>query len=125
MEIPRRFFGLARNIENGGSVTILATVLVDTDSRLDQVIFEEFKGTGNSEIILDRSLAEARLFPAINLTASGTRKAHLLYPPGEYERLVRLQRALAQRAPKQALTALLQLLEKHPTNEALLAAIPV
>ena len=125
MEIPRRFFGLARNIENGGSVTILATVLVDTDSRLDQVIFEEFKGTGNSELVLDRSLAEARLFPAINLTASGTRKAHLLYPPDQYDRLVRLQRALAQRSPKQALVALLQLLEKHPTNEALLQAIPV
>jgi transcription termination factor Rho len=125
MEIPRRFFGLARNIENGGSVTILATVLIDTDSRLDQVIFEEFKGTGNSELILDRSLAEARIFPAINVTVSGTRKAHLLYPPDEYDRLVRLQRALAQRPPKQALTALLQLLEKHATNEALLQAIPV
>jgi len=125
MEIPRRFFGLARNVENGGSVTILATVLIDTDSRLDQVIFEEFKGTGNSELVLDRSLAESRLFPAINLTASGTRKAHLLYAPDEYERLVRLQRALAQRPPKQALTALLQLLDKHPTNEALLQAIPV
>jgi transcription termination factor Rho len=124
LEIPRRFFGLARNVENGGSVTILATVLVDTDSRLDQVIYEEFKGTGNSELVLDRSLAEARLFPAINLTASGTRKAHLLYAPDDYERLVRLQRALAQRPTKQALTSLLQLLEKHPTNEALLQAIP-
>ncbi len=124
LEIPRRFFGLARNVEGGGSVTILATILVDTGSRLDQVVFEEFKGTGNSEIVLDRALAEARLFPAIHLSASGTRKAHLLYSPEEYERLVKLQRALAERPPKQALTALLQLLDKYPTNEELLQTIP-
>jgi transcription termination factor Rho len=125
MEIPRRFFGLARNIEHGGSVTILATVLVDTGSRLDQVIFEEFKGTGNSEIVLDRSLAEEHLFPAIHLTASGTRKAHLLYEADDYRRLAKLQRALAERAPKQALTSLLQLLEEYPSNEELLQTIPV
>jgi transcription termination factor Rho len=124
LEIPRRFFGLARNIENGGSVTILATVLIDTGSRLDQVIFEEFKGTGNSEIVLDRSLAEARIFPAIDVSASGTRKAHLLYNTDDYQRLVKLQRALAERPTKQALTSLLQLLEKHPTNPELLQTIP-
>jgi transcription termination factor Rho len=122
-EIPRRFFGLARNIEAGGSVTIIATILVDTGSRLDQVVFEEFKGTGNSEIVLDRALAEARLFPAINLTASSTRKAHLLYSGDEYQRLVKLQRALAERPPKQALTALFGLLDKYPNNEQLLQAI--
>ena len=122
-EIPRRFFGLARNIEAGGSVTIVATILVDTGSRLDQVVFEEFKGTGNSEIVLDRALAEARLFPAINLTASSTRKAHLLYSGDEYQRLVKLQRALAERPPKQALTALFGLLDKYPNNEQLLQAI--
>jgi len=125
MEIPRRFFGLARNIEDGGSVTILATILVDTGSRMDQVIFEEFKGTGNSEIVLDRSLAEAHIFPAIHLTASGTRKAHLLYDPDDYQRLVKLQRALAERPPKQALTSLLQHLEKYPSNEEFLQTIPV
>jgi len=125
VEIPRRFFGLARNIEGGGSVTILATVLIDTGSRLDQVIFEEFKGTGNSEVVLDRSLAEARIFPAINLTASGTRKAHLLYPPDDYQRLAKLQRALAERPLKQALTSLLQLMDKYPTNEELLQTIPL
>ena len=123
-EIPRRFFGLARNIEAGGSVTIIATILVDTGSRLDQVVFEEFKGTGNSEIVLDRALAEARLFPAINLAASSTRKAHLLYSADEYQRLVKLQRALAERPPKQALTALLGLLDKYPNNEQLLQNIP-
>ena len=124
LEIPRRLFGLARNAESGGSVTIVATCLIDTGSRLDQVIFEEFKGTGNSEIVLDRSLAEARIFPAIDVSASGTRKAHLLYNTDDYQRLVKLQRALAQRSPKQALTSLLQLLEKHPTNQELLQTIP-
>jgi transcription termination factor Rho len=125
LEIPRRFFGQARNIEGGGSVTIIATILVDTGSRLDQVVFEEFKGTGNSEIILDRSLADARLFPAIDVTASGTRKDHLLYPADEYQRLTKLHRALAGQAPRQALLSLLQLLEKYPTNEELLQTIPL
>jgi transcription termination factor Rho len=123
LEIPRRFFGLARNVENGGSVTILATVLVDTGSRLDQVVFEEFKGTGNQEVVLDRGLAEARIFPAIDVHASGTRKEHLLYAPEQYQRLVKLRRALAERSTKDALLALLQLLEKYPTNEKLLAQI--
>jgi transcription termination factor Rho len=125
LEIPRRFFGQARNIEQGGSVTIIATILVDTGSRLDQVVFEEFKGTGNSEIILDRSLAQARLFPAIDVTASGTRKDHLLYSADDYQRLTKLHRALAGRSPRQAMTSLLQLLEKHPTNEELLRTIPL
>jgi transcription termination factor Rho len=125
LEIPRRFFGLARNVEDGGSVTILATVLIDTGSRMDQVIFEEFKGTGNSEIVLDRSLAEARIFPAINLPASGTRKAELLYGPDDTQRLAKLRRLLAERAPKDALLSLLQLLEKYPTNEELLKRIPL
>jgi transcription termination factor Rho len=124
LEIPRRFFGAARNVEGGGSATIVATVLVDTGSRLDQVIFEEFKGTGNSEIVLDRSLAEARLFPAINLLASSTRKAHLLYSADDYRRLEKLRRALAGRPPKEALAALLRLLEQYPSNEALLQSIP-
>ena len=125
LEIPRRFFGQARNIELGGSVTIIATILVDTGSRLDQVVFEEFKGTGNSEIVLDRSLAQARLFPAIDVTASGTRKDHLLYSPDDYRRLTKLHRALSERAPRQALTSLLQLLEKYPTNDELLQTIPL
>jgi transcription termination factor Rho len=125
MEIPRRFFGLARNIENGGSVTILATILVDTGSRLDQVVFEEFKGTGNSEIVLDRDLAEARVFPAINLTASGTRRAELLYSPEEMRKLDWLRRALAERDSEAAMDALLRLMDKYPTNEALLDSIRI
>ena len=123
LEIPRRFFGLARNVEDGGSATIIATALVDTGSRMDQLIFEEFKGTGNSEIVLDRSLAEARIFPAIDISASGTRKEELFYGPDEMGRLARLRRGLANREPREALRSLLKLLEKYPTNEELLQSI--
>lgn len=125
LEIPRRFFGLARNIEGGGSVTIIATALIDTGSRLDRLIFEEFKGTGNSEIVLDRSLAEARLFPAINLTASGTRRDERLYSPDEIQRLAWLRRELVDQQPKEALLSLFRLFERYPTNEALLQNVPV
>jgi transcription termination factor Rho len=125
LEIPRRFFGLARKIENGGSVTIIATALVDTGSRMDQLIFEEFKGTGNSEIILNRSLAESRIFPAIDLPQSGTRKEDRLYDEQDMIRLSKLRRILAERKPAEAMQSLLQLMEKHPTNEAFLASIPV
>ncbi len=120
LEIPRRFFGLARNIEKGGSVTVIATALVETGSRMDDLIFEEFKATGNSELKLDRSLAEARIFPAINIKASGTRKEELLYTPAEMEKLTLLRRALADRDSKSAMTGLLNLLQKAPTNEELL-----
>ncbi|UCH93145.1 MAG: transcription termination factor Rho [Candidatus Aminicenantes bacterium] len=118
MEVPRRFFGLARSIEGGGSVTIIATILVDTGSRMDQLIFEEFKGTGNSEIILDRSLAEARVFPAINLLASGTRKEERLYEPHQIQQINRLRRALTKiKSNKEAMELLLKFLNKYPTNE--------
>jgi transcription termination factor Rho len=123
MEMPRRFFGLARNAEGGGSVTVLASVLVDTGSRLDQVIFEELKATGNSEVVLDRTLAEARIFPAININASGTRREELLYPPDEMARLRTLRRGLANYQPREAMLGLLQLLEKYPTNSELLRAL--
>jgi transcription termination factor Rho len=123
LQIPRRFFGLARNIEKGGSVTILATVLIDTGSRMDQFIFEEFKGTGNSEIVLDRALAEAYVFPAINLAASSTRKEERLYSSDTSKRLARLRRTLASRPPREALEYLLGLLAKYPTNEELLQSI--
>jgi transcription termination factor Rho len=117
LEIPRRFFGLARNIENGGSLTIIATVLVDTGSRMDQLIFEEFKGTGNSEIILDRRIAEARVFPAIDIPASGTRKEELLYSPGELRQITRLRRALAKTKPKEAMELFHRFLVKYPSND--------
>ncbi len=124
LEIPRRFFGLARNIENGGSVTIIATCLVDTGSRMDQLIFEEFKGTGNSELILDRQLAEQRIFPAINIPASGTRKEERLYNEEEIKRISKMRRALTGRNPRDAVQSLLNLLGKHPTNEEFLQTIP-
>jgi len=105
LEIPRRFFGLARQVEDGGSVTIIATVLVDTGSRMDELIFQEFKGTGNSEIVLDRAMAELRIFPAINLPASGTRKEELLYDPLELRRVSAIRSAMEQRKPEAALGA--------------------
>lgn len=123
LQIPRRFFGLARNIEHGGSVTILGTILIDTGSRMDQFIYEEFKGTGNSEVVLDRSLAEAYIFPAINLSASSTRKESLMYSPEDSQRLTYLRRELVARPPQDAMLYLLGLLGQYPTNEALLQAI--
>ncbi len=125
LEFPRRFFGLARNIEGGGSVTIIATALVDTGSRMDQLIFEEFKGTGNSEIILERSLAEAHIFPAINLNASSTRKEERLFSPEENLLMAALRRMLADKKPGQAMEHLLKLIEKYPTNEELVMDIPL
>ncbi len=123
LEIPRRFFGMARNIENGGSVTIIATILVDTGSRMDQLIFEEFKGTGNSEIVLDRSLAEARIFPAINLPASGTRKEECLYSPENSRKLAMMRRVLSSYKPKEVIESLIKLLNKYPTNEEFLQSL--
>ncbi|NIR49219.1 transcription termination factor Rho [candidate division KSB1 bacterium] len=120
LEIPRRFFGLARNIEGGGSVTVIATALIDTGSRMDDYIFQEFKGTGNSEIVLDRALAESRIFPAINIQASGTRKEELLYTEEEMSWLAALRRQLADLDPKAAITKLLNLIDRAPTNEALM-----
>ncbi len=123
LEIPRRFFGLARKIENGGSVTIVATVLKDTGSRMDELIFEEFKGTGNAEVVLDRSLAEARIFPAIDLAASGTRKEHKLYGEEDTRRLQKLRRALAGMKPQLAMEQMLRLMAKYPTNREFLDSI--
>lgn len=123
LEIPRRLFGLARNIENGGSVTIIATCLIDTGSRMDQLIFEEFKGTGNSEIVLDRLLAEARIFPAIDIPASGTRKEDKLYNNQEMKGLATLHRVLSSYGRREATEALFKLLERYPTNTAFLESM--
>lgn len=120
LEIPRQLFGLARNIENGGSVTVIATALIETNSRMDDYIFEEFKSTGNSEIVLDRSLAEARIFPALNVLASGTRREEMLYSEDEMARLTTLRRWLAGGKPKAAMNGLLKLIDQVPTNEELL-----
>ncbi len=121
--IPRRFFGLARNVEGGGSVTLLATALINTGSRMDDLIYEEFKGTGNSEIVLDRALAQEQLFPAIDVHRTGTRKEERLYDPAEMAHLAALRRGLAGYPPRQALTHLLKLLAQYPTNAELLRHI--
>jgi len=123
LEIPRRLFGLARNIENGGSITIIATCLINTGSRMDQLIFEEFKGTGNSEIVLDRSLAEVRVFPAIDIPSSGTRKEAKLYNENENKGLATLRRVLSNYHTKEAMNALFMLLKKYPTNKQFLESM--
>ncbi|HET7705827.1 MAG TPA: transcription termination factor Rho [Thermoanaerobaculia bacterium] len=120
MEKPRRFFGAARNAEEWGSLTIIATALVDTGSRMDEVIFQEFKGTGNTEIVLDRGLFERRIFPAINIAQTGTRKEEKLIPPAYLPKIHTLRRALAGTDPMTAMKMLLERLQKFPTNEAFL-----
>ncbi len=120
---PKRFFGAARNIEEGGSLTILATALVETGSRMDDVIFEEFKGTGNMEIVLDRQLVERRIFPAINIHKSGTRKEELLLSEWELNRIWILRRLLTSMSPIEAMEFLLEKLRKYKTNEDFLKAM--
>ncbi len=122
---PKRFFGAARNIEEGGSLTIIATALVDTGSRMDEVIFEEFKGTGNMEVHLDRALVDRRIFPSINIERSGTRKEELLYHPDECSRVVILRRALTGVPPVEAMELLLGKLKKTKTNIEFLLAMGV
>ena len=119
MEIPKQLFGGARRAEEGGSLTIIGTCLVDTGSRADQVIFEEFKGTGNMELILDRTISEKRLFPAINLAASGTRKEDLLMGERELKTVTALRRRLISMAPAVQIEQLLKAIERYPTNEDL------
>ncbi|HWM25855.1 MAG TPA: transcription termination factor Rho [Chthoniobacterales bacterium] len=117
---PKKFFGAARNCEEGGSLTILATALVDTGSKMDQVIFEEFKGTGNMELHLDRSLVEKRLYPAIHSLQSGTRREDLLYHPEEWERVKVLRKAMAALPPIEAMEKLIENLQATKTNAELL-----
>ena len=116
MEKPRRFFGAARNAEGGGSLTIIATALIDTGSRMDEIIFQEFKGTGNTEIVLDRDLFNRRIFPCINIPQSGTRKEEKLYDPEELPKIVKLRRALAAVDKIQAMELVLGRLSKFRTN---------
>jgi transcription termination factor Rho len=120
---PKRFFGAARNIEEGGSLTIMATALVDTGSRMDEVIFEEFKGTGNMEVHLDRALVDRRIFPSINIERSGTRKEELLYHPDEASRVVMLRRALTGVPAVEAMELLLGKLRKTGSNIEFLLAM--
>ena len=116
LEVPKQLFGSARNVEQGGSLTIIASCLVDTGSRADQIIFEEFKGTGNMELILDRSISEQRLFPAINLAASGTRKEDLLMDEQELKTVTALRRRLINMKPTVQIEQLLGALQRFETN---------
>jgi transcription termination factor Rho len=125
LQKPKRFFGSARNIEGGGSLTIIASALIDTGSRMDEIIFEEFKGTGNSELHLDRGLVERRIFPAINIDRSGTRKEELLYHPDELQRIFSLRRAMQGLGPIESMEMLITRLKKTKSNtEFLLSLAP-
>ncbi len=123
MHRPKRFFGAARNIEGGGSLTIIATGLIDTGSRMDEVIFEEFKGTGNMEIVLDRSLADKRIFPAIDVDKSGTRKEDLLLDPLELEKTWGMRRILSDAGAESAMKSVLNSLKKTKSNPEFLLAL--
>jgi len=116
LQRPKRFFGAARNIEEGGSLTIIATALIDTGSRMDEVIFEEFKGTGNSEIILDRKVADKRTFPAMDITRSGTRKEELLVAPDQLKKMYILRRILNPMGTMDAIDFLLDKLRNTKNN---------
>src|SRR6184192_1007371 len=123
LQRPKRFFGAARNIEEGGSLTIIATALIDTGSRMDDVIFEEFKGTGNSEIHLDRRLSDKRLFPAIDLQRSGTRKEELLLPKDDLSRVWVMRRVLNPLSPTEQMEVVLERIEKTKSNAEFLASM--
>jgi transcription termination factor Rho len=116
LQRPKRFFGAARNVEEGGSLTIIGTALIDTGSRMDEVIFEEFKGTGNSEIILDRKLADKRTFPAIDVTKSGTRKEELLVDKDTLAKMWVLRRILMPMGTTDAMDFLMGKLKETKTN---------
>jgi transcription termination factor Rho len=120
LEIPKRIFGAARKCENGGSLTIIATALIETGSRMDELIFQEFKGTGNMELVLDRALANERIFPSLNISLSGTRREELLFGPavGAHQTL---RRSVARQAPREAMLSVLKLIEQYPANELLLS----
>ena len=125
LEIPKRLFGAARKIENGGSLTILATCLIDTGSRMDQVIFEEFKGTGNMELTLDRNLANQRIYPAIDIAQSGTRKEEKLLEPKQLAAAQNIRRHLMNMQPAAAMKNLIEVVSKHKTNQDLFNTIRI
>jgi transcription termination factor Rho len=123
LQRPKRFFGSARKVEEGGSLTIIATALIDTGSKMDDVIFEEFKGTGNQEIVLDRRLVDRRIWPAIDINLSGTRREEMLMDPEEHKRVCLLRRILSEMNPPDAMEMLVQRLGKSKTNAEFLMAM--
>ncbi|MCP4710023.1 MAG: transcription termination factor Rho, partial [Planctomycetes bacterium] len=125
LQKPKKFFGAARNIEEGGSLTILATALIETGSKMDEVIFEEFKGTGNMELHLDRRLVDRRTWPAIDISRSGTRKEELLMDPKELELVYRLRRVLSDMNPVESIELLKSRLQKCGTNAEFLMTMNI
>jgi transcription termination factor Rho len=123
LQKPKSFFGSARKVEEGGSLTILATCLVDTGSKMDDVIFEEFKGTGNLEIVLDRRMVDKRIWPAIDIQRSGTRREEMLLDPEEYRRIGLLRRAIAETNAPDAMEMLVNRLQKTKTNAEFLMSL--
>lgn len=123
LEVPKRLFGTARVFEEGGSLTVMGTALIETNSRMDEVIFQEFKGTGNMELVLDRKLADRRIFPAIDIAQSGTRKEERLFSKEEFPQVTLLRRSLMQLNPQQAMESLVQQLARYDTNAAFLAKV--
>lgn len=123
MEVPKRLFGTARVFEEGGSLTVMGTALIETGSRMDDIIFQEFKGTGNMELVLDRKLADRRIFPALDISQSGTRKEERLLPPEVYKQVTLLRRSLVSLNPVGAMEGLIQQLSRYPSNAAFLEKV--
>ena len=124
LEIPRKLFAAARNTEEAGSLTIMATALIETGSRMDELIFQEFKGTGNMELVLDRHISELRIYPAVDIFKSGTRREELLLPEGDLHKINIIRRGLAGHKPEEAIERLLSFVRKFPTNAQMLREIP-
>ena len=124
MEIPRKIFAAARNTEEAGSLPIVATALIDTGSRMDELIFQEFKGTGNMEMVLDRKISDQRIYPAIDIFLSGTRREELLLQPWELEKINLIRLGLAGHKPEEVIHRLLMFVKKFPTNHQMLKEIP-
>ncbi len=125
MDVPKKLFATARAFEEGGSLTVVGTALIDTGSRMDELIFQEFKGTGNMELVLERKLAERRLFPAIDIPKSGTRKEEKLFPPEHLDAIFKLRRTMVDLNPIEAMETLIGALRKHKTNAELLSKLRV
>ena len=123
LEVPKRLFGTARVFEEGGSLTVLGTVLIETGSRMDEVIFQEFKGTGNMELVLDRKLSDRRVYPAMDMAQSGTRKEERILAPDVLKAVTLLRRSLTQLPPVQAMESLIQQLAKYKANDEFLQRI--
>jgi len=123
MDIPKKMFGTARRFDEGGSLTVVGTALIDTGSRMDEVIFQEFKGTGNMELVLNRQLADRRIWPSLDITLSGTRREELILTKEEMEGVTLLRRSLVSMPPVEAMEQLVKTLQRFPSNREFLAKI--